>query len=442
MLKKTLLFVVFIGLHAHAEDFSKKIHLDVAKFQLENGMTVLLHEDHSAPIVSIHQWYRVGSRHEKEGRTGLAHFFEHLMFKGTNKVSGKQLEEVIQKNGGENNAFTSRDYTGYYANMPSDKLEVILKIESDRMRNLLFKPEELKSEIEVVKEERRYRVENSVKGSLYEALFKTAFKISPYRWPVVGYMRDLNAASKEDLKDFYGKFYSPNNSVLTIAGDFKTEDVKSLVNKYYGQLKRQDLPAVSFVKEPEQNGIRHTTLKKNVQNVTVAIAYKTPPSGSKESYALDLLGLILGSGDSSRLYKKLVYKNDLASSTYAGAYSMQKEGLFLVYSSLKPGKSLRPAKKLMFAEIKKLRRYLVSEKELEKAKNQVMKSYVDNLKTISGKAQALALNEILFSDYRIMFNDLGMYMKVTREDLMDVSRKYLLKKRSSVVDILPKKEAK
>lgn len=419
-----------------------KINLDVERYQLKNGLTVLLHKDDSAPIVSIHQWYRVGSRHEKVGRTGLAHFFEHLMFKGTPLVSGKELEQVIQKNGGVNNAFTSRDYTGYYANMPSDKLEVILKIESDRMRNLLFKQKEITSEREVVKEERRYRVENSVTGSLYEAMFKTVFKVSPYRWPVIGYMKDLNAASINDLKDFYQSYYAPNNSVLVVAGSFNKSKVKKLINKYYQGIPVSKIRPEVDVPEPKQSAFRKTILKKDVQAATVAVAYKTVPAGHKDVYALDLMGMILGSGSSSRLYKDIVYKKQVASSTFAGGYNLGKEGLFIVYGSLKTGKSSKVVESSIFRESKKLQKVLVSLKELEKVKNITLKNYVDSLKSVSGKAQSLALNEILFGDYSEMFKDMDNYLKVTPEDVMRVARKYLNKSNASMVKILPKKGAK
>ena len=201
---KLLLLVFFLSSPVFA---SQNLELKVEKYKLKNGLTVLLHQDKSTPVVSFHQWYRVGSRNESIGRTGLAHFFEHLMFKGTKKYSGKEFEKLIKLNGGSNNAFTSFDYTGYYVNLPAGKIDKILDIESDRMQNLLFDPKTIQSEREVVKEERRYRVENRVQGYLREALFSTVFKVHPYNWPVIGSMKDLNAASIDDLKKFYKVHY-------------------------------------------------------------------------------------------------------------------------------------------------------------------------------------------------------------------------------------------
>lgn len=236
-----LFLSVLISFSAQAElptqvSIADQIRFPVEKYQLSNGLTVLLHEDHSAPIISIHQWFRVGSANEHPGRTGIAHFFEHLMFKGTPKYPNRELDRQIQANGGTNNAFTTRDYTGYYENMPSGKLELILDIESDRMRNLGFDEKEIKNEREVVKEERRYRVENNVYGYLHENVFETVFRVHPYRWPVIGYMRDLNATSIDDLKEFYRVFYAPNNAVLVITGDFKSSQAKSLIEKYYAKI--------------------------------------------------------------------------------------------------------------------------------------------------------------------------------------------------------------
>ncbi|MCB0413908.1 MAG: insulinase family protein [Bdellovibrionales bacterium] len=419
-------------------DFKQEIQFNVEKYKLDNGLTVLLQEDHSSPIVSFHQWFRVGSKDEKPGRTGLAHFFEHLMFKGTDKYPGSKLDYIIQANGGDNNAFTSNDYTGYYENMPSGKLELVLDIESDRMRNLLFKQEEINSEREVVKEERRMRTENSVYGELREVLFSTLFKVHPYKWPVVGYMKDLNAASMDDIKDFYRVHYAPNNAVIVIAGDFDPSKAKSWIQKYYGNIKPQPLPERKYSSEPEQKGQRNVTIHRNVQSTTLAVAFKASQAGDSDTYAFDLLSNILGEGTSSRLYKRLVYRDQLATSVSAYAYTPQNPGFFSVTVTSKPGASDGNITQAVFAELYKIRAYKVSEEELQKAKNQIMKSYVDGLKTISGKAYALASNEVLFGDYRNLFKDLDEYAQVTPERIQQVAKKYLTPEKRSVVRVIPK----
>lgn len=436
MFKKLLLLVVFVfGSSALA---SVKLDLKVEKYKLKNGLTVLLHQDLTVPVVSFHQWYRVGSRNEKKGRTGLAHFFEHLMFKGTTKYSGADFERLVKLNGGSNNAFTSFDYTGYYVNLPSGQIEKILDMESDRMQNLLFDPKTIKSEREVVKEERRYRVENSVQGYMREALFSTLFKVHPYTWPVIGSMVDLNAATIADLKEFYKIYYAPNNSVLVLAGNFNIPNVKKLIKKYYGGIPAQKLPEVNLPQEPDQLAVRTKKLKKDVQNPSFYVAYKTAAAGTADSYVLDIMSSILGGGETSRLYQRLVYKGQIATQTFSYSYTPKDPGVFAVFASVKSKKYLKRNKQIVMEEINKLKKKKVTDKELERAKNQFMKSYVDTLQTVSSKAQTLALNEILFGDYTEFLKDLSKYNKVTKEDIIRVANKYFKKQRSVYVEVTKK----
>lgn len=440
-MRSLLVLILMLPCMAAAKEpksFADQIRFPVEKYQLKNGMTVLLHVDHSSPLISVHQWYRVGSRHEKVGRTGLAHFFEHLMFKGTEKISGKQLMKLVKGNGGYNNAFTSKDYTGYHEDMPAGTLELVLDIESDRMRNLLFKPEMIQKEREVVKEERRYRVSDSVSGSLQESVFKTVFKVHPYRWPVIGYMKDLNAATVEDLKEFYRVHYAPNNSVLVVVGSFDPKKAKKWIDEKYGKIQSQKLPVTRTVVEPQQKGARGQILRKNVQSPTVAVVFQSPQSGEREAYAMDLLSNILGEGSSSRLHKRIVYKEQRALSIGSFNYTPMEAGIFQISASVKPGANKDKVLSSIYAELYKMRTKLVGEKELDKAKNQVMKSYVDGLKTISGKARMLAINEIYFSDYQVMFEDLEKYQSITREEIKNVAEKYLVPSKRSVVQVLPK----
>ena len=418
--------------------FSDKIRFQVEKFQLNNGMTVLLHVDHSAPLISYHQWFRVGSRHEKVGKTGLAHFFEHMMFRGTKDISHEALEKMIRGNGGNYNAFTSRDYTGYYEDMPAGKLPLLVKIESDRMRNLIFSDEIIQKEREVVKEERRYRVTNSVSGSMNESIFSTVFKVHPYRWPIVGYMSDLNAAKIDDFKEFYRIHYAPNNAVLVVAGSFDPKQAKKLISEAYEKIPPQKIPEVKVASEPEQKGARLQTLRQNVQSPTLAVVFPAPKAGDQDAYALDLLSNILGEGQSSRLYKRIVYNEQSALNVGAFNYTPKEAGLFQISASVKPGASKDKVLTSIYGELYKLRKYLVSEKELDKAKNQIMKAYVDGLKTISGKARILAINEIYFGDYQVLYKDLEKYEAVTREDIVKVAAKYLLPEKRSVIQVLPK----
>ncbi len=401
-------------------------------------MTVLIHEDFSTPLVSLHQWYRVGSRYETPGMTGLAHFFEHMMFKGTKRFSSEDFESLVQSNGGTNNAFTTYDYTGYYVDLPASKLELMLEIEADRMTNLEFNMQKINSEREVVKEERRYRYDNEVNGYLEEAVFANVFKVHPYRWPVIGYMKDLNAITMDQFKAFYHSHYAPNNSVLVIVGAVKTDNVEKLIKKYYEAIPLQKLNSPTIAQEPEQKSARAQSLSKDVQNPYLAVAYKAVPAGHPDQYAFDLLSNILTQGSASRLYKRLVYKEQISTSISSWAYTPQESGVFEFVTSVKAGVSTDRVLRAIVDEVAKLQKEAVADKELQKAKNQVMKSYVDSLQTISGKARALASNEILFGDYQRLFTDLDSYLAVTPEQIKEVATKYLQTSHQSVVKVLPK----
>ncbi len=422
-------------------DIGSQIRFPVEKYKLANGLTVLLVEDHTAPLVSYHTWFRVGSKYEEPGFTGIAHLFEHMMFKGAKRYQGGQLETILQANGATNNAFTTHDYTGYYENLPSAKLELVMDIESDRMENLQITPENLASEKDVVKEERRYRVDNNPNGVLNEALFSTVFRVHPYRWPVIGYMDDISNITLEKAQEFYKTYYAPNNAVIVIAGDINPSDSKKLIEKYYGRLKPAVFPTKVLPEKPAQTATRSQFLNKDVQNTTFAIAYHTPKAGTDDSYALDLLANVMGRSPSSRLYKRLVYKDQTASGAATYNETLQDSGLFEALVSLKPGASFDKSQRAVYGEIWRPRNLLVGSDELESAKMQTMKSYVDSLKTIYGKASALALNEILFSDYEQLFRDLERYAKVTPEQIKVVAQKYLDPSQSSLVVLQPMKAA-
>lgn len=415
------------------------IKFKVEKMTLENGLTVLLHQDNSVPLINYQQWFRVGSKNEQPGRTGLAHFFEHLMFKGTKKYPGESTQRLIQASGGSNNAFTSYDYTGYYETFPSDKLELFMDIESDRMVNLIFDQKEINSEREVVKEEKRLRYDNSVMGSMYLATLNSVFKVSQYRWPVIGSMKDLNSASMQDFKDFYKTYYSPNNAVIVIAGDINIDKTKKLVKKYYSKLKKQEIPKFKYTPEPTQRSQRVVRIKKDIKAPLIAMAVQAPPSHSNEAYAMDILARALGEGKSSRLYKKMVYTSGLASSADSFLWSLKHNGLFALFVQLKPKSNVSRSLSYMFSEMDKLVMKGITQRELDKAKNIIINDMVQSLKTISGRARLLAQMEVLYSDYNLLFKELEKYKAVTVEDVQKVAKKYLSGPKRSIVQILPKK---
>ena len=415
-----------------------RISFPVVKYKLENGLTVILQEDHTVPMVSYHTWYRVGSRDETAGVTGAAHMLEHMMFKGAQKYSGKEFDRILHANGITNNAFTTWDYTGFYENLPSAKLELMMDMEVDRMRFLNLKAEDLKSELEVVKEERRWRVDNNPTGLLRENLFSIAFQKHPYHWPVIGYMADITAYTPEKLRYFYDKFYVPNNAVLVLAGDIQIEKTKRLIQKYYGVLKANDLPARVYPQDEPFTRPHRKIIRSDVQNTTVMIAFPGVATGHPDSFALDLLSNILGNGASSRLHKKMVYHAQIA--TGVGAYDMTNAdpGLFVSSVALKPGQDAEAGEQMLSQELQKVKTTAMTEKELAKAKNQMMKEFVDGLTTIDGKAQALAVNEIVAGSYEKLFSDLEKYQAVTVQDLERVAKSYLKPERQVTVLLEPK----
>jgi zinc protease len=419
-------FVLFACLFSFSSHAKLEIQFPVEKYTLKNGLTVLLAPDSSVPMISYHTWYRVGSRDESPGVTGAAHMLEHMMFKGAKKYSGKQFDSILHENGIVNNAFTSYDYTGFYQNLPSSKLELIMDMEVDRMRFLAIDPNDLKSELQVVGEERRWRVDNNPSGLLRELVSGTLFTVHPYSWPVIGSMKDIQAYTSDKLRKFYDTFYVPNNAVLVISGDFEPKKTKGLVEKYYGQLQARPLPERKFPVEPELTAAQRKVLPWDVQTRSMLVSYKGVASGTPEAYALDLAGAILGGGRSSRLHKDLVYQRQITSSV--GAYNMTNAdpGAFMVFATMKPGLQTDQAEKVILSEIEKMKRTLVSDDELQKVKNQTMMDYLDGLTTIDGKAQSLAINEILFGDYSRLFSDLEKYNAVTAQDIQKAVQKYLV----------------
>jgi len=425
---------------AFAQENNLKINFPVTKYKLANGLTVLLHEDHTVPLISYHTWYKVGSRDEAPGITGSAHMLEHMMFKGSKKYPGKAFDRLLHENGIVNNAFTTYDYTGFYESLPSSKLELMMEIETDRLSSLNLSSDDLASEREVVKEERRWRVDNNPMGLLMETVMSTVFKTSNYRWPVIGTMKDITDFKTETLREFHSTYYVPNNAVLVLAGDFKTADVKKLIEKYYGPIPSRPMPRREYPKEAEQTSQRNAAVKKDVQGLSFTVAFKSVPNANDDMYALDLASNILGNGTSSRLHKRLVYQKQSATSAYAYNSTMQDQGAFAVGVNLKPGVAVAESLEIVYQELWKMRNKPVTEEELTKAKTQVMKDLVDGLTTVDGKARALAVNEILTGSYENLFKDLDKYNAVTAEQIKTASSKYLNQNQRSIIVLEPKEK--
>lgn len=440
-----VLSIFFSSNLAFAATSSLGIKFDVEKEILSNGLTVLYHVDRSIPLVSYHTWFKVGSKDEKTGLTGIAHLFEHMMFKGSKKYSGDQFDLILQSNGATNNAFTTQDYTGYHIDAPSSKLELLMDIESDRMATLKIDKPALDSEREVVKEEKRFRVDDNPMGLLWQGIFATSFQVHPYKNAVIGTMEDLGNVTVDIAQNFHKLYYSPSNAVIVIAGDFELETAKALIRKYYEAIPRQEVARVPHSAEPNQMQPRSTFIKRDVKGWTFGINYTVPASGTDESYALDLLSVIMGHGPSSRLYKRVVYKDQKATSISASNNTLQEAGLFQILVTMKPTATQAEAQteftatqRAIYGEMWRPRNLPISAADLERARNQIIVSQVDSLKTLHGKAEALAQNEVLFGDYTRVFTDINKYLKVTPAEIQKVARKYLAPERSNLVVVRPK----
>ncbi len=420
-----------------ADDWDEAIRFPVERYELKNGLTVLLAPDRSAPLISYQTWFRVGSKDEKPGATGLAHLFEHMMFRGAKRFGPGEMDRLVSSNGGSLNAFTTRDSTAYYLILPAGKLELAVDLESDRLESLVVNETNFFAEREVVKEERRLRVEDDVVGQLFEQIFETVFKSHPYRWPVVGYMKDLEKMPTDSVRDFHSRFYVPANAIVVIAGDFDVSSAKRLIEKYYGRIPGKPRPVEEIALEPYAKFERHAQVRKRVESEYYTLSFLTPSAGHEDGYALDLLGNILGHGTSSRLYRRLVYEAQLATGVNTGLSSLQQHGVFHVFVTLRRGASVKEVQKIVLGEIWSARNKLYQEGELKKARTQVIKSYVDSLKTIHGKASALGLNETLLGSYQHLFKDLGRYRAVTPLRIQQVANLYLTPNRRTAVIVRP-----
>ncbi len=413
----------------------------VAKHTLSNGLVVLLHEDHSVPAVTFWQWYRVGSRNESPGATGISHFFEHMMFNGSKNVPPKQYDRIIESNGGTSNAFTDRDMTAYDEDIAADRLEVLFRVDSDRMRELLLDPALLKSEIEVVKEERRLRIDNDISGILSESLYATAFTASPYRWPVIGWMADLDKLTRPELVDYFRTHYAPNNCTLILTGDFDSAAALALIQKYFGDIPAQTPPPAPAFAEPPQLAERRAQVRYPAENVSFQVGYKAPGARSDDAWVLDVLASILGDGESSRLHRALVYDQPIALDAGAFFPTRLDSSLFEFSVEMKPGKSARQGEEALDRVLSSVVEEGPTARELEKAENLLEAGLVKSLKTNNGAGETLGFYDHVFGDYRTLYQAVDHYRRVTAEDCRRVARAVFVPERRTVVELVPTKEA-
>ena len=404
---------------------------------LPNGLKVILLENHKAPLATFQVWYRVGSRNEPWGKTGISHVLEHMMFKGTQKVGPEEFSRTIQENGGNDNAFTSRDYTAYFQNLSSDRIQVSIDLESDRMQNLLLREEDFRTERMVVMEERRLRTEDNPTGVLVEQLQAVAFQMHPYRWPIIGWMEDLKRLTLDDLKEYYKTYYSPSNAFLVVAGDFKKEEILPRIEKAFGSYPKGVVPNQERDKEPSPLGERRVIVKKEAQLPTILMAYHVPNLRDPDSYVLGVIETLLSGGKSSRLYQNLVREKRLVLSAEAD-YSLLSHDPYLFFLSAEPLPKIETSEveKALDQEIERLQKELVSERELEKVKNQMEASFIFGQDSLFYQAMLLARYEMVHT-WKAIDDYLPSIRKVTPEDIQRVAKKYLNQDNRTVGILIP-----
>lgn len=419
--------------------FSQQVEFE--EYNLDNGMHVILHQDNTAPVVITSVMYHVGAKDENPERTGFAHFFEHLLFEGTKNIERGEWMNIVSSNGGTNNANTSQDRTYYYEIFPSNSLELGLWMESERLLHPTIKQIGVDTQSEVVKEEKRLRVDNSPYGQWTPQMFKHLFKNHPYRWTTIGSMDHLDAATLEEFKGFNKKYYVPNNAVLVVAGDFETATAKKLIKDYFNDIPRGEEIERTIIKEsPIQKEIEATFEDPNIQIPAVFTAYRTPDMTTRDARVLDMVSTILSDGKSSRLYKKLVDKEKKALQIAAFNYSLEEYGAYIVLALPLGETTLDNLVEEMDEEIVKLQTELISEREYQKLQNIFENNFVNSNSSISGIANSLAKYYMLYDDVNLINNEINIYRSITREEIQEVAKKYLNPNQRLKLEYLPKKD--
>ncbi len=434
-MKKTLLLFSVAALLS-----SKALaqNIQFVEYDMPNGLKVLLHEDHTTPIVAVSVMYHVGSKNEKPKRSGFAHFFEHLLFEGSENIKRGEFDDYINNAGGMNNANTWYDRTYYYEVLPSNQLALGLWLESERMLHAKVEQVGVETQRQVVKEERRQRTDNQPYGKLLEETLKRLYKVHPYKSSVIGSMEDLNAAEEIDYKTFYKDFYRPDNAILSIAGDIDIAQTKKLIDTYFkdiprgkGEIQRK------FPQEPPITQVRRDTVYDNVQLPAVIFAYHIPAQGTKDFYAMKMLGMVLSQGESSRMQKTIVDEQQKA--VFAGSFPLELEdpGANICFGIANLGVDVSDLEKSMDAVIADVQTNLISDAEFQKLQNQVENDFVSANNSVAGVAESLAQYEMYYGDATLINTELERYRKVTREEIRAAANKYFNKNSRVVLHWMP-----
>ena len=428
---------------AMAASFAMLFNAQQIKFEeydLPNGLHVILHQDNSAPVVTTSVMYHVGAKDESAGRTGFAHFFEHLLFEGTKNIKRGEWFKIVSANGGSNNANTDPDRTYYYETFPSNNEQLGLWMEAERLRHPVINQIGVDTQREVVKEEKRLRMDNQPYGGLFNAILTTLFKKHPYKGTVIGSMEDLNSAKLEEFNAFFKKYYIPNNATLVVAGDIKPEQTKKWINEYFGSIPKGTPITRNFPKEtPITQEFEETIYDANIQIPAYIFAYRTPAAKERDAYILSMLGSYLSKGKSSVLYKKLVDNEKKALAVEAFNLGLVDHSIFAFFAIPMGNTSKDVLKKDIDAEIKKLQTDLISEEDYQKLQNQVENDFVNANSSVEGIANTLADSYLLKGNTNLINEEINIYRSITREDLRNAARKYLNSNQRAIINYLPKK---
>ncbi len=429
-----MLFVVFFIPCLNAQE-TQRSKLAVTEYKLPNGLQVMIYEDHSAPVVSAQIWYKVGAYNEPKGLTGISHLLEHMAFKGTKKVSGKEYSKIIERNGGDENGFTGRHYTCYFANLARDRYHIELELEADRMQNLLIDSVAFIPEKGVVMEERRLG-DNDPFDALWEEFFSVAYKTHPYQNPVIGWMDDLARITHRDVRKYYETYYNPANSLVILSGDVKPEEGLKIVKKYFGKINGTTIKEPAYI-EPEQSGERRFEYKREVETPAVMIGYHVPNVNHPDAYTLDVVSYILTRGKSSRLYKRLVYDERIALNISGSAWTDKYSGIFYFLAIPQLGQNINKLQNIIYQEIEKLKTEPVSDEELERVKNQVLADFVFAKDGVTRMGFEIAFMQIITGDYRYIETYEDKIARVSKDDIISAAKKYFVMDNRTVGVLVP-----
>ena len=431
-----LLPFLLLGIAPYA--FAQSPDIEFETYELDNGLKVILHQDNTTPIVAVSIMYEVGGKDSFKDRTGFAHFFEHLLFEGSENLERGEIDDYVEGAGGALNASTSQDRTYYYEILPSNQLALGLWIESERLLHAKVQAVGVETQRDVIKEERRQRYDNQPYGTLQMELYKRGFREHPYKDPNIGYMEDLNSAGEEDFVRFYETYYVPNNAILSIAGDIDVAQTKSLIDRYFSDIPRGAEPPRVTVVEPPLGGEIRDTVYDQVPLPALVMGYRTVARDNPDYYAISMMNQVLSQGRSSRLNKSLVDDRKLAVQVGSFPSSSQDPGLGIAFALAPPGtEDLRPVERAFEAEIERMKTELISDREFQKLKNQIEVSAISGYGSVAGIAESLANNEMFLGDANLINTETDRYLAVTKEDIRRVARQYYTPENRVVLYWLP-----